>query len=127
MRLTKEKAIEEHRKMWNWIADQLENGVVEEVYQLKRRYCKENGFDLMNDCFCCEYNHHFHNCAHCPLIWGSEEFQRNTYCEPEFGESISISWWKANCHSRNEEYAEAAIIARQIANLPEKPDNYGKE
>lgn len=27
MDLTKEQAIQEHRKMWNWIADQYENGV----------------------------------------------------------------------------------------------------
>lgn len=25
MQLTKKQAIEEHRKMWNWIADQYEN------------------------------------------------------------------------------------------------------
>ena len=126
MKLTKEKAIEEHRKMWNWIADQLENGVTEEIWTLKKRYCKENELSLMHDCFCCEYNDNFRKCDDCPLLWGAEEYQDTTFCVPEYDDN-GVSWWKANSHSMNEEYAEAAKISRQIANLPEKPDNYNKK
>ena len=40
MKLTKEQAIAEHRKMWNWIADQISksNGIVN-IYNLKEEYC----------------------------------------------------------------------------------------
>ena len=41
--LTKEQALSEHRKMWNWISDQLslENCKVYDVSELKEKYVTE--------------------------------------------------------------------------------------
>lgn len=41
--LTKEEAIAEHRKMWNWIADRLENfdDIRKHVFQYKQEYIKK--------------------------------------------------------------------------------------
>ena len=56
MKLTKQKAIEEHRKMWNWIADQYEKGCVTDIHALKSEYMGETGLEgrLLHNCFCCE-------------------------------------------------------------------------
>ena len=37
MQLTKEQAVQEHRKMWNWIADQYENNtdILEQYYSIE--------------------------------------------------------------------------------------------
>ena len=72
MKLTREEAILWHRKMWNWIADRIEE---EKEYQdinyLKKEYCDIKGFHCeTNNCFCCEYTNI--NCSLCPIEWGSE-------------------------------------------------------
>lgn len=41
MDLTKEQAIQEHRKMWNWIADQYKNGCIKYIYEVEQRYIDE--------------------------------------------------------------------------------------
>lgn len=70
MELTKEQAISEHRKMWNWIADKIEKEKeCQEIGDLKEEYCIENDFLLKNDCFCCEYTKN--NCDNCPIEWKS--------------------------------------------------------
>ena len=43
MKLTREQAIMEHRKMWNWIAD--------ETLRLKRRVPKDNYFEAKQQTF----------------------------------------------------------------------------
>lgn len=68
MELTKKQAIEEHRKMWNWIADAIKNkedwSVVESCYDwsslitdLKRHYLLnykgQKYKDIRAVCFCC--------------------------------------------------------------------------
>ena len=52
--LTREQAIAEHRKMWNWIADNLESMKMS-VYTLKQMYCNENEWNLLHNCFLCDY------------------------------------------------------------------------
>lgn len=81
MWLTKERAIKEHRKMWNWIADQYENVTedlikLHDIGRLKSYYIKTSHLELADlridcDCFCCEYDVQFYgDCRHCPLEWG---------------------------------------------------------
>ena len=41
MKLTKEQAIIEHRKMWNWIADQYTSGCIESIYDVESKFIKE--------------------------------------------------------------------------------------
>lgn len=126
MELTKEKAIEEHRKMWNWIADELEKPETrnqkETVHDLKVRYRNANDLNLRNDCWCCEYDDQFADdpCMNCPLLWGTEDMADGYYCEYETHPNIDGLWWHANQLSSDGEYDGASIVARQVANLPEK-------
>lgn len=61
--LTKEQAIAKHRKMWNWIADQLEKAEVRgrlgcNLHDLKREYIrvvKDEEEYIPHDCYCCAY------------------------------------------------------------------------
>lgn len=123
MELPKEKAIEEHRKMWNWIADELEKPETrqskENVHDLKVRYCNANDLNLRNDCWCCEYDKQFsdYTCVHCPLLWGTECETDAYYCENDEDDG---SWWHSHQLAKDGEYEGASIVARQIANLPEK-------
>lgn len=131
MELTKKKAIEEHRKMWNWIADELEKPETrnkkETVHDLKVRYRNANYLDLFEDCWCCEYDtqnidkqmYEHMRCKNCPLTWGTECDTDAYYCES--GKDGGL-WWNANQLSRDGEYEGASKLARQIANLPEKPE-----
>lgn len=57
MKLTRKETVSWHRKMWNWIADRIEE---EKEYQhinvLKKEYCEGKGFYYVtSNCFCCEY------------------------------------------------------------------------
>lgn len=142
--LTKEQAIAEHRKMWNWIADQLENhdnpGC--DIFTYKLKYMQENFpyYDVRNNCFCCHYaaqeqendgNFFTNYCIYCPLIWGTEDNTDEFFCEQGnrdipfediylFDEEEYGLWNYAQDLTKNHDYEEAAKIARQIANLPER-------
>lgn len=75
MGLTREQAIAEHRKMWNWIADQIERGKATiDIWESKRVYMQINRIEpILNDCFLCEYtkrNRQENICDFCPLLWG---------------------------------------------------------
>ena len=45
MQLTKEHAIQEHRKMWNWIADQYKKRSRANVCNLKDMYLHEKKYE----------------------------------------------------------------------------------
>lgn len=92
MKLTKEQALEEHRKMWNWIADQYRKGEQADIHTLKFRYIFDNEEvdTVTNNCYCCEYSMrksgsdrpHRDMCLNCPVSWGTEyEGQERYYCE----------------------------------------------
>ena len=141
-KLTKEQAITEHRKMWNWIADQLENhnDPGYDIHMYKVKYIKENfpHNDIRHNCFCCHYavqendgNVFTNYCINCPLIWGTEDNTDGFFCKQGnrdipfedmylFGEEGYGLWNYAQSLTKNHDYEEAAKIARQIANLPEK-------
>lgn len=75
MQLTKEQAIQEHRKMWNWIADQYENNadILEQCYSIEsiKEYYVKQYFpkeEIAFDCFCCDYDERHDNwCNSCPI------------------------------------------------------------
>ena len=145
--LTKEEAIAEHRKMWNWIADRLENfdDIRKHVFQYKQEYIKKKFPDsyVYNYCFCCQYakqevdNDIFKNyCIYCPLCWGTEANTDKFFCErcncdipvedlslfdsnEEYGLEYGL-WSYVQRLTENHCYDEAAKVARQIANLPER-------
>lgn len=70
MELTREEAISEHRKMWNWIADEIEKEKRDQdILDLKEEYCNREGYnDIRSDCFCCGYTKYI--CDYCPIEWG---------------------------------------------------------
>lgn len=129
MQLTKEQAIAEHRKMWNWIANQYEN----RTELLQKTECVENlkhfyinnvlpGEMITCDCFCCEYDDKFGGiCDQCPIEWNSTYYinmclykdydKKNLY-----GQLCVIDHNKCfDC-----DFSYCADLARQIANLPER-------
>ena len=112
MKLTKSEAIANHRKMWNWIA--------EETLKQKRKvekseYFKAHGITDIppNECYCCEYSAD-KKCDDCLIDWGGEFggcMSRDT-----LGDRKGLfSLW---CVEPN--YTKSAELARQIAELPER-------
>lgn len=119
MNLTKQEALENHRKMWNWIAvETLKRG--RKVY--KHEYFKKHR-DLLkpaHECYCCEYHEEIcysqgyrtYPCSlDCPIIW-------------------NVSQGVSTCMGYNTAYLEyllspkanwkyAGVMAFIVANLPE--------
>lgn len=112
MKLTKQQAIEGHRKMWNWIADEIESRKnVCVIHALKAFYCNANHLFLRHNCFCCEYSiNGNYSCDKCPVDW-----IKTKYCT-----DVEMSLYEAILFT--EQWKEQADLARQIANLPEKED-----
>lgn len=87
MKLTREQAITEHRKMWKWISRQImkdykEQCSIKSIVRYKRIYLKNNfkNEHVRNSCFCCSYAYSkniydkspFDICYSCPLYWNAE-------------------------------------------------------
>ena len=105
MNLSREQAIAEHRKMWDWI--------VHETDKLKRKVEKSEYFDAIridyipyNGCYCCEFNDQnpFHCGCDCIINWG-----KGLGCM----ESYFLKWGSTN------NWQKAERLARIIAELPE--------
>ena len=129
-------AIENHRKMWNWIADAYESGRVSPVRELKHEYLNMTGNkNILVDCFLCDYagpsdvmcnSNYAFDCTKCPLDWGTPDNSSVTegFCvdrlyyddeEGLYGQLLQLTY--ANTTYRCK---DAAKLARQIANLPER-------
>lgn len=92
MELTKEKALELHRKMWSDMQAELgDNPSFDERWEFKRDWVAEHfpSETVENDCFLCEYAIHAEGistgvcgavCTYCPLKWTAKHVIRNT-CE----------------------------------------------
>lgn len=138
MELTKEQAIENHRKMWNWIADQYEMGCQLHIDVIKGTYM--NLFyprtRVLCDCFCCEYAGeggddctYQANCNKCPIKWPSDaeegmcsKSQIDIFLKS--GRNIAGQLYGVLCSDDSYGYyeltkEERVEIARMIANLPE--------
>ena len=121
--LTREEAIQEHRKMWTWIA--------EETLKQKRKVTKEDYFlhfqikDIpKGNCYLCEYTFQFIeksdlkfiiHCSFCPVYWASPEITGI----PATCSFNAFYRWKEI--KDDEFYQEASELAMEIANLPVKP------
>ena len=135
MELTREQAIIEHRKMWNWIADETERRkcVVNKREYIRSKRSHDEGV-LLFDCYCCEYSHGYAYqrrdstrayCKYCPIDWPSRaELWK---CEhSQFNDEKGLyRLWITAYNKRS--YRQAATIARQIATLPERTDNIPNE
>lgn len=109
MKLTKKEAVRLHRQLWNRIADK--------TLKEKRCVVKEDVIEEITDetvlenCFCCEYDGKIRDdCECCPILWPQKEYC--TYVGSPYSE------WQ-----RTADYKRAAELARQIAELPERPDS----
>lgn len=137
MELTKKQAIEEHRKMWNWIAEQIKIQPLKKLFSLLNynwivlisdlKCCylydvKKQVFDgLDNNCFCCEYARNESDyvyydtdiCRHCPIVWSGSD---KTCCGVfgEYRELILLNGYS------DENRRKAYKLALKIANLPER-------
>lgn len=106
MILTREQAIAEHRKMWNWIADKTEKRK-QKVF--KSEYFYENNIRIIPfaHCYCCQYIFDTsEGCNHnnCIINWGESKYCLNGYYRK----------WSESC-----DWKESARIAKVIASLPE--------
>lgn len=119
MELSKAKAIKEHRKMWNWIADETyktEECVDKCDYLNHNKECKEmdKRYNLSEhfNCFCCAYagrnnsSFAYERCENCPLHWGDNRCFDDSYFHD----------WGLAC--QNDDWETAYKLARKIANLP---------
>lgn len=137
MKLTKEQAIEEHRKMWNWIADQYEEGCAKDIHALKSEYMGETEIEgrLLHNCFCCEYAIEKvvgmfssakdiasvpHRCTQCPVIWGTEVYSHLFPCEHFFSAYKKLKRESCELDKLGVDSELCARFARAIANLPER-------
>lgn len=129
MNLTKEQAVVEHRRMWNWIAQQYRMGEQHNVEEMKRRYISgELGKSpdlIYSHCFCCEYSIQAIKdsdglCDNCPIKWPSdvEEYFCIDAHVPDDGEGLYMEACSISVQLACD--VERLIsLAEQIANLPE--------
>lgn len=134
MKLTKQQAIQEHRKMWNWIADQYKTGNNNNVYTLKAMYKHEEypKETIWAYCFCCDFawEKEVESCRACPVIWGADNEVIKFMCEFEsihelngFEERTGLyAQINRMTHKKDFDNFEAERLAREIANLPERED-----
>lgn len=111
--MTKQEAIKEFKKQYNWMADETEKR--ERIVE-KKEYFKENGLkEVCNHCYCCEYVDQFSSgepCKNCPIDWGVIS-----------GEAQCVDGlYGVFYYLRHGDWQTASKIAREIANLPENPN-----
>lgn len=119
--MTKSEAIAAHRRLWNWIADKT---IERKRIVRKTEYFAENNIlnYPLNCCYCCDFANNSYQenyCCDCPLDWQSEvEVMPCENLKKMNDDGGLYSQWCRECGSG--EWKEAARIAREIANLPEK-------
>lgn len=128
MKLTREQAIKEHRKMWNWLAEHPEKD--------KGDYLKSNDFKYVDDeCFLCHYNHqNDEECCgeECIIDWGDaggcmgSMFNLGLY--KVYYELTSLLRDINKNSERSKDIAKGLRLiisrtARAIAELPERKEN----
>lgn len=121
----------------------------DDVYDLKKKFCKQNGYDkVLHYCFCCQYDDNrtikcenidflFTKCMFCPIKWGTEnKLSDGYYCQDnENTDDFKGKWSICDNLVREAQgvdvrpeiykakYLEAAKLAREIAELPERDVN----
>lgn len=107
--LTKEGCLHHHRKKWNWIADETERNkrIVDTEEYID--HIGSNVFDVNS--YCCTYTEFScdFSCDKCPIQWSGDG---NKQCANTFS---PYEAWK-----NTEDWVMAAILARAIAQLPER-------
>lgn len=117
--LTKEKAIELHRQLWNYIADESERTekMVSKSYAF---YHFGWGYNVKTLCWCCEYCNSI--CSNCPVDWGANNCMdtRSPFDRWHDMQELCLIYDGKN-ENLYKKYLKLYIkLARQIANLPER-------
>lgn len=128
-KLTKQQAVEEHRKMWRWIAEQTEKQqrYITKVDYLEQLEIPKSEYPHSN-CFCCEYGKNTrislgycdnaeNTCKFCPIDWDSTEIEFMCQNKDSTHDNLYYSWVKCKI---DEDLQQAAKLAKQIAELPER-------
>lgn len=134
MKLTKKRAIEEHRKMWNWIAEQYENETdilfelhnVERLkdYYIRLHFNELSDLEMTSNCFCCVYDDQYHyDCSNCPLEWESNDNYMPCIQMGDEPGLFEIVYVLTRSTFLKESIEFCGKIARKIANLPERNIN----
>lgn len=130
--------IQRHQDMWNWIADEIEKDKIvypsdydaerefDDFADYKMQYLQSHGYrGIHYNCFLCDFlirKYHFsctdRRCLYCPVQWPSA--CRYFCCEDENSSGDHQGLYSRFWHCTN--YQDAAILARQIANLPVKEE-----
>ena len=113
MKHDKQWYVDQHRKMWNWIADQIEvnQDVCLDITELKSEYCNLHSLFPMLGCFACEYKTGRGLCREsCLFSWGES---------PKFVHCLDGYYGQVE---HKDDWREQAALARKIANLPVRED-----
>ena len=121
MNITFDKAIENHRKLWNWIADETKK---RECVVYKFEYFKQNNISKIPlwNCYCCEYTadsiREIKDCMKCPIDWGKNPcFSNSKQCG--YAKVCYDLWYYAQMWG---DWQSAAKYARQTANIPAREE-----
>lgn len=126
--LTRSEAVEGHRKLWKWIAEENKRLIDadETLFADKKSYFAIH--DIPNskhpdwDCYACDYSMSLSSnirdrCEYCPLDWSNNGQNNTKYCHDDDGLYIQF---EDNLKEYNIE--ECIRLAEIIANLPERKD-----
>lgn len=109
-------AINEHRKMWKWIARETvirKEKVMKRDYVKTLPYWKRKIIAQYDNCFVCASVKK--ECKDCPLIWLDDNTNKKERCRNK--DSFYCKWFK------EEDWVKAGLYAKMISNLPEKNFN----
>lgn len=134
--LTREQAIKEHRKMWNWMADSYEQGNTWNITKAKQAYFEENELESLETghCFLCEYAFEKYmeegylgvRCDYCPLSFKQNisDLDSESCCSSQG--SLYDMAYDFSCSQilkQQESFRKAlAGLCRTIANLDERTE-----
>lgn len=117
--MTKQEAIENHRKMWLWIAKKT---LKDQFIYTKKDYFNLTDFDEdlpEKQCFCCSYayNHTigYSDCDKCPIDFGYSDC---THLGSLYLEWVNIVMDYGHRYLNN--WKKAALLAYKISKLPER-------
>lgn len=118
------ETINEHRKMWNTIADRLENWNKTDNLYSKADYIYENHLNLSYDCFVCEYARKelVYSCSKCPAIWSGGMSNTGILClyaGSEYAQYCVLSGkiQTGEVSKSKENVTELSRLARAVANI----------